>query len=45
MGHEIEKVAADRKHSISLIIDVNNQGDFTIENLKKADVAVDFSTP
>jgi 4-hydroxy-tetrahydrodipicolinate reductase len=45
MGHEIEKSALERQHTIVLIIDVNNQNDFTRENLRKADVAIDFSTP
>jgi 4-hydroxy-tetrahydrodipicolinate reductase len=45
MGREIEIIALDRKHEIILKIDVSNQQDNTIENLKKADVAIDFSTP
>ena len=45
MGKEIEKAAIARAHEISLIIDINNQQDFTPENLKKADVAIDFTTP
>jgi 4-hydroxy-tetrahydrodipicolinate reductase len=45
MGQEIEKVALERLHTIVLIIDVDNQNDFTRENLRKADVAIDFSTP
>jgi 4-hydroxy-tetrahydrodipicolinate reductase len=45
MGQEIEKAALERKHSIVLVIDVNNQDELTKENLLKADVAIDFSTP
>lgn len=45
MGHIIEKIAQDRKHEIVLTVDVNNQHDLTTENLQKADVAIEFSTP
>ena len=45
MGQEIEKIAVERGHEITLIIDVNNSDDLTIENLKKVDVAIEFTTP
>lgn len=45
MGKEIEQIALQRNHEITLIIDVNNKQDFTVENLNKCDVAVDFSIP
>jgi 4-hydroxy-tetrahydrodipicolinate reductase len=45
MGKEIEKIATERKHEISLLIDINNLHELTTENLKKADVAIDFSVP
>ena len=45
MGHIIEKIAQDRKHEIVLKIDVDNQHELTAENLQKADVAIEFSTP
>ncbi|MCQ2959817.1 MAG: 4-hydroxy-tetrahydrodipicolinate reductase [Bacteroidales bacterium] len=45
MGKEIEKIAIERGHSIVLTIDINNQQDMTPENLKKADVAIEFTTP
>jgi 4-hydroxy-tetrahydrodipicolinate reductase len=45
MGQEIEKAALERNHTITLKIDINNQHEFTKENLRKADVAIDFSTP
>ncbi|QKJ31145.1 4-hydroxy-tetrahydrodipicolinate reductase [Mucilaginibacter mali] len=45
MGKIIEKIATDRKHEIVLKIDVTNQDELTTENLQKADVAIEFSTP
>lgn len=45
MGKEIEKIALHRKHEIILKIDINNKEEFTTENLRKADVAIDFSIP
>jgi len=45
MGHEIENVAVSRNHQIVLVVDKDNMADLTIENLTKADVAIEFSTP
>lgn len=45
MGRIIEKYAIERGHDIVLIIDENNYADITVEDLKSADVAIDFSTP
>ncbi|QQS51492.1 MAG: 4-hydroxy-tetrahydrodipicolinate reductase [Bacteroidota bacterium] len=45
MGKTIERIALERKHKIVLIIDENNASDLNSENLKKADVAIDFSLP
>lgn len=45
MGRIIEKIATDRKHEIVLKINRNNIDDLTAENLKLADVAIEFSTP
>lgn len=45
MGQIIEKIAVDRGHQIVLRIDALNQEDLTSENLQRADVAIDFSTP
>ncbi|MBN2214673.1 MAG: 4-hydroxy-tetrahydrodipicolinate reductase [Bacteroidales bacterium] len=45
MGKEIEKIALNRGHTVSLIIDVNNLHDLNPENLGHVDVAVDFTTP
>ena len=35
MGKEIEQIAKSRGHQIELIIDIDNQHDLTVENLKK----------
>lgn len=45
MGKEIEQVALSRGHEIVLKISIDNLGDFTHENLKKADVAIEFTAP
>jgi 4-hydroxy-tetrahydrodipicolinate reductase len=45
MGKIIEKIAVSRKHEIVLTIDHDNLHDLTTENLRKADVAIEFSTP
>jgi 4-hydroxy-tetrahydrodipicolinate reductase len=45
MGKEIEKIAISRGHEISLIIDINNAQDLSIENLQKCDVAIEFTVP
>ncbi len=45
MGREIEGIALKRNHSIVLKIDDTNIGDMNTENLRKADVAIEFSTP
>jgi 4-hydroxy-tetrahydrodipicolinate reductase len=45
MGKEIEKIALSRGNKIVLIVDVNNSDTFTIEELQKADAAIEFSTP
>ncbi|HDR50974.1 MAG TPA: 4-hydroxy-tetrahydrodipicolinate reductase [Mariniphaga anaerophila] len=45
MGKEIEKIARSRGHEISLIIDIDNPQDLTSENLKKCDVAIEFTIP
>jgi len=45
MGKIIEKIATDRKHEIVLKIDYDNINELTIENLQKADVAIEFTTP
>jgi 4-hydroxy-tetrahydrodipicolinate reductase len=45
MGKIIEKMATDRKHEIVLKIDFDNMHELTVENLQKADVAIEFTTP
>jgi 4-hydroxy-tetrahydrodipicolinate reductase len=45
MGRTIEEIAISRGHEIVLKIDVSNAGDLTKENLKRADVAIEFTTP
>jgi len=45
MGKEVEKAAIERGHTISVIIDLNNQSDINPEKLKDTDVAVEFSSP
>ncbi|WP_069658146.1 4-hydroxy-tetrahydrodipicolinate reductase [Arcticibacter eurypsychrophilus] len=45
MGRIIEQFAENRNHEIVLKIDENSLHLLTKENLQKADVAIDFSTP
>ncbi|MGY3053889.1 4-hydroxy-tetrahydrodipicolinate reductase [Pedobacter sp. UYEF25] len=45
MGQLIEQIAQQRGHEIVLRISIDNPFDLTNENLQKADVAIDFSTP
>ena len=45
MGKEIEAIAVSRKHEIVLKIDKDNSAQIKAEDLKKADVAIEFSTP
>lgn len=45
MGKEIETIALNRNHTIVLKVDKDNADSVTAEDLKKADVAIEFSTP
>lgn len=45
MGREIARILQLRGHQMGLIIDVDNAGDLTAENLSKTDVAIEFSSP
>lgn len=45
MGKEIESIALQRGHTIVLKVDENNATSFAIDDLNKADVAIEFSTP
>jgi len=45
MGKEIEQIAISRGHSIVLKVDIANATTYSIDELKKADIAIEFSTP
>lgn len=45
MGMAIEKIAIERGHEIVLKISIDNIADNTIENIQKADVAIEFTGP
>lgn len=45
MGKEIEQIAIARGHKIVLKVDITNAGSYTVDELKKADAAIEFSTP
>lgn len=45
MGHAIEEIALQRGHEIVLKVGIENVQDNTIENIKKADVAIEFTGP
>ncbi|MDF2436698.1 MAG: dapB [Bacteroidota bacterium] len=45
MGKEIEQIAISRGHEISLKVDISNASTYTAEDLRSADVAIEFSTP
>jgi 4-hydroxy-tetrahydrodipicolinate reductase len=45
MGKAIESIALSKGHSIVLKITAENLQDLTIQNLQKADVAIEFSQP
>ncbi len=45
MGREIEKSALKKGHSVEFIIDENNTEDLNTNNLKKIDVAIEFTSP
>jgi 4-hydroxy-tetrahydrodipicolinate reductase len=45
MGKAIEAIALERKHTIALAVGIENVEDNTIENIKKADVAIEFTGP
>jgi 4-hydroxy-tetrahydrodipicolinate reductase len=45
MGRAIEEIALRRGHDIVLKIDISNVEEFTNDNLAKADVAIEFSSP
>ena len=45
MGMAIEEIALQRGHEIVLKINIDNLEDNTIENIQKADVAIEFTGP
>ena len=45
MGKTIETIALQRGHSVPIKIDINNQSEFTAENLQKVDAAIEFTGP
>ncbi len=45
MGRAIEEIALQRGHEIVLKIDVDNASDLSQENISKADVAIEFTSP
>jgi 4-hydroxy-tetrahydrodipicolinate reductase len=45
MGKAIEEIALQKGHEIVLKIDLNNLNEFNQENLSKADVAIEFTSP
>jgi 4-hydroxy-tetrahydrodipicolinate reductase len=45
MGHAIEEIAIQKGHQIVLRITDENLEDLTKENIKKADVAIEFTNP
>ncbi|MDD4921133.1 MAG: 4-hydroxy-tetrahydrodipicolinate reductase [Bacteroidales bacterium] len=45
MGHEIERIAVERGHSIVSTIDINNPEEFDSDNFRSADVVIEFTRP
>lgn len=45
MGQAIEAIAVRRKHNIVLKISIDNTEENTLENISKADVAIEFTGP
>ena len=45
MGHAIEEIARTRGHDIVLKVSIENVEDNTIDNIRKADLAIEFTGP
>jgi len=45
MGHAIEEIARAKGHEIVLKVSIENMEDNTIENIRKADAAIEFTGP
>ena len=43
MGKAIEEIALEKGHEIVLKIDLENNADFTKENLQRAEAAIEFT--
>lgn len=45
MGQLIEQFSTKRGHSVVLVVDENNRPSITADDIRDADIAIDFSTP
>ena len=45
MGKEIEKIGISRGHTITCVVTTDNAKTYSLKDLQKADVAIEFSTP
>ncbi|HAN39071.1 MAG TPA: 4-hydroxy-tetrahydrodipicolinate reductase, partial [Chitinophagaceae bacterium] len=45
MGKAIEQIALQRQHQIVLKVDVDNRAHLTVNDLRQADVAIEFTSP
>lgn len=45
MGKTIEQIALSRGHQIVSVVDINNPEEIRSDNFKRADVAIEFTTP
>lgn len=45
MGKTIEQIALGRGHQIVSVVDINNPEEIRSDNFKRADVAIEFTTP
>ena len=44
MGKMIERIAVSRGHQVVLVVDLDNRADCSVEQLRQADVAIEFTT-
>lgn len=45
MGHAIEEIAVKRGHTVDLRVSIENVEDNTVENIRRTDVAIEFTGP
>lgn len=45
MGKIIERIAVSWGHQVVLVVDLDNRADCSVEQLRQADVAIEFTTP